>query len=141
MNFWSYSDPKFVRFLLSDNVGTSAFSILQLTLSAKATPSHVFVVTRLLPTNMASKSRYVKLGALFRWCPYLLLRSDVGFFNFFGVPFHISFFVQGGFLFYGFDLLFEHILSWISWVMWNALCFICLNFGAFLFSIRCVREI
>ena len=56
----------------------------------------------------------------------------VGFFNFFGAPFHISFFVLGGFLFDGFfDLLLEHIFNWISWAMWNALCFICLNFGAF----------
>ena len=30
------------------------------------------------------------------------VRSDVGFFNFFGAPFHISFFVLGGFLFDGF---------------------------------------
>lgn len=132
MNLWSYSDPKFLFgffFLTMLELQHSRFCnwhfqhrqhLLTFCCYLVASHQHGFKV------QVCQARCFVLLVSLFA------VRSDVGFFNFFGAPFHISFFVLGGFLFDGFfDLLLEHIFNWISWAMWNALCFICLNFGAF----------
>jgi len=82
---------------------------------------------------MASKSRYLKFGALccgclycFKiWCGFLLLSSMYGFREFASV--------LCGFAIDGFDLLFEDI--------WNALFLVCVNFDVFWVSVWCVHEI
>lgn len=80
--FLSHPDPEFVRFFLSDNVGTSALSVLKLTLSAKATPSHVLLLLgrRFLPTWLQNPGMSSSVLCVVGFS--IALRSGVGFFYF-----------------------------------------------------------